>query len=154
MAKRKWPWVAGAVAVLALSATAAILLVRDPLLLPGDHGVTVYAVNDGISTELTERPGLVSRTIGMCDADTYYVESGDRKLCLVLNGPLGDVRATRSNGRVTVIAADAARLRTMATQDTGDPAAATTLVLMAGGPAALVPVAALADGQAVTVPAL
>ncbi|MEU4240491.1 hypothetical protein [Actinoplanes sp. NPDC026619] len=152
--KRRWPWVAGAVVLVALGATAALAVVRDPLLLPGDHELTVYAVNDGISTEVTKAPGLVGRVIGMCDADTYYAEQGDRKLCLVLNGPLGDVRATRKDGKVTVSAAEVARLRSMAAQDTGTPAPTTTLVLMSGKPAALIPVADLVDGQPASVPAL
>ena len=152
MAKRKWPWVAAAVVVVAAAAT--IWVVRDPLLLPGEHTVTVYARNDRISTEVNERPGLVGRALGRCDADTHYAEQGDRKLCLVLNGPLGEVRAGRKNGTVTVPATEVARLRAMAAQDTGTPEPTTTLVLMAGGPAALIPVADLTDGAAVSVPAL
>jgi len=152
MAKRKWPWVAGAVVVVAAAAT--VVAVRDPLLLPGDHKVKVYAVNDRISTEVTEGPGLVGRALGMCDGDTHYAEQGDRKLCLVLNGPLGEVRASRRDGKVTVAASETAKLTAMAAQDTGTPEPTTRLVLMAGGPAALIPVADLAGGAAVSVPAL
>jgi hypothetical protein len=152
--KRRWPWVVGAVVVVALGATAALAVVRDPLLLPGDHEVTVYAVNDGISGEVDKAPGLVGRTLGMCDADTYYAEQGGKKLCLVLNGPLGDVRASRKDGSVTVAASEIAKLRSMAAQDTGTPDATTTLVLMSGRPAALIPVGDLVEGQPVKVPEL
>lgn len=152
--KRRWPWVAGAVVLVALGATAALAVVRDPLLLPGDHDVTVYAVNDDITTEVTEAPGLLGRVLGRCDADSYYAEQGDRKLCLVLNGPLGDVRASRADGTVTVAASEVARLKEMAAQDTGAPKATTTLVLMSGKPAALIAVSDLVDGRPVTVPAL
>ena len=152
--RRKWPWVAGLIVVVALGAGAAVLLVRDPLRLPGEHDIDVYAVNDAISKQVTERPGFFARALGMCDADTYYAEDGDRKLCLVLNGPLGQVRATRSDGQVKVAADQVPKLKSMATQDTGTPQPTTTLVLMSGGPAALIPVADLADDTGVSVPAL
>jgi len=152
--KRRWPWVAGLVVVVALGAVAAFLLVRDPLRLPGKHDVEVYAVNDAISKQVTERPGFFARALGMCDADTYYAEDGDRKLCLVLNGPLGKVPASREDGQVKVAADQVPKLRSMAHQDTGTPQPTTTLVLMSGGPAALVPVASLADDTGVSVPAL
>ncbi|GAA0575591.1 hypothetical protein GCM10010172_70410 [Paractinoplanes ferrugineus] len=51
--KRGWPWVVGAVA---LGATAVLAVVRDPLLLPGDHEVTGYAVDDAISGEVDNAP--------------------------------------------------------------------------------------------------
>jgi hypothetical protein len=152
--KRRWPWAVAVVVVVALGATAGLLLVRDPLLLPGDHEVTVYAVNDDISTELSEPPGLIGRVLGMCDADSYYAEPGGRKMCLVLNGPLGDVRASRTDGTVTVAAGEVAKLKGMAAQDTGTPNPTTTLVLMSGKPAGLIPVGDLVDGRPVTVPAL
>ncbi|MCU7728986.1 hypothetical protein ODJ79_35185 [Actinoplanes sp. KI2] len=152
--RRRWPWVAGLIVVVALGAGAAVLLVRDPLRLPGEHDVDVYAVDDAVSEQVTEPPGFVGRALGMCDADTYYAEDGDRKLCLVLNGPLGQVRATRSSGQVKVAADQVAKLRSMAAQDTGTPQPTTRLVLMSGGPAALVAVADLAGDAAVSVPAL
>ena len=138
---------AAVIVVVALGATTAFLLVRDPLLLPGDHEVKVYALDDQISTEVAEPPGLLGRALGMCDADTYYAKDGDRKLCLVLDGPRGKVRASHKDGKVTVAAAEVPKLKGMA-QD------ATTLVLMSGGPAALIPVKDLAEGQPVTVTAL
>ncbi|MFI5892902.1 hypothetical protein ACIA5D_22600 [Actinoplanes sp. NPDC051513] len=152
--RRRWPWVVGLVVVVALGAGAAFLLVRDPLTLPGDHEVDVYAVNDDISTEVSEPPGLFGRALGMCDADTYYAKDGDRHLCLVLNGPLGTVRASRADGQVKVAGDQVAKLKTMAAQDTGTPKPTTTLVLMSGGPAALIPVAGLSGDAAVSVPAL
>jgi hypothetical protein len=152
--KRRWPWVVGAIVAVALGATAALAVVRDPLLLPGDHEVTVYALNDDISTELDQAPGLVGRVLGMCDADSYYAEQGGRNRCLVLNGPLGAVRASRTDGTVTVAAGDVAKLRSMAAQDTGAPQSTTTLVLMSGKPVALIAVGDLVDGQLVKAPAL
>ena len=152
--RRRWPWVAGLIVVVALGAAAAFLLVRDPLRLPGKHNVEVYAVNDAISKQVTERPGFFARALGMCDADTYYAEDGDRKLCLVLNGPLGKVPATRKDGQVKVAADQVPKLKSMAAQDTGAAQPTTTLVLMSGGPAALIAVADLADDAAVSVPAL
>jgi hypothetical protein len=152
--RRRWPWVVAVVVVVAVAAGAAFLLVRDPLTLPGDHEVDVYAVNDDISTEVSDPPNLLGRALGMCDADTYYAKDGDRHLCLVLNGPLGKVRASRSQGQVEVASDQVAKLRTMAAQDTGTPEPTTTLVLMSGGPAALIPVTGLAADGAVSVPAL
>ncbi|WP_157437506.1 hypothetical protein [Actinoplanes subtropicus] len=152
--RRKWPWVAGLILVVALGVGAAFLVVRDPLLLPGRHDVDVYAVNDAISKQVTKPPGFFARALGMCDADTYYAQDGDKKLCLVLNGPLGKVRAIREDGQVTVDADQVPKLKSMADQDTGAPGATTTLVLMSGGPAALIPVAGLADDAGVSVPAL
>jgi hypothetical protein len=142
------------VVVVALAGGAAFLLVRDPLTLPGEHEVDVYAVNDGISTVTADPPGFFGRALGMCDADTYYAKDGDRHLCLVLDGPLGKVTASRADGRVTVSKDQVAGLKSMAAQDTGTPEPTTTLALMSGGPAALIPVADLDEGAAVSVPAL
>ncbi|WP_433365479.1 hypothetical protein ACQPZX_35905 [Actinoplanes sp. CA-142083] len=152
--RRRWPWVVALVVVVALAGGAAFLLVRDPLTLPGDHEVDVYAVNDGISTEVSKPPGLFGRLLGMCDADTHYAKAGDRHLCLVLNGPLGTVRASREDGQVKVAKDQVASLKTMAAQDTGTPQPTATLVLMSGGPAALIPVADLSGDAPVSVPAL
>ena len=152
--RRKWPWVAGLAVVVALAAGAAFLLVRDPLRLPGDHEVEVYAVDDEISTEPAEPPGFMGRALGLCDADTYYAKDGDKHRCLVLDGPLGKIRASRDNGRVNVAADQVAKLRTMAAQDTGTPKPTTTLVLMSGGRAALIPVAGLGRDAPLSVPAL
>jgi hypothetical protein len=148
--RKKFTWAAGIFVVVALGATVSILVARDPLLLPGAHEVEVYGLDDQISGETDQAPGVVGKAIGMCDADTYYAEDGDRRLCLVLNGPLGTVRATRKDGQVTVDGADAARLKAMAVKEDGT----TTLVLMGGKPAALIPVATLTDGRSVSVRAL
>jgi hypothetical protein len=155
MASKRWLWTGGAVVLaIGLIATAGFLVIRDPLLIPGDHSVQVYALNDAISTEIDEPPGVVGRATGMCDSDSYYARDGDRMLCLVVNGPLGDTRASRADGTVTVAASEVGKLKQMAAQDTGTPAKTTTLVLMAGKPAALIPVTSLADGRPVKVPAL
>src|SRR4051794_7357827 len=51
MASRRWLMTGGAVVVaIGLIATAGFLVIRDPLLIPGDHHVQVYALNDEIST--------------------------------------------------------------------------------------------------------
>ncbi|GIM88711.1 hypothetical protein Ato02nite_005040 [Paractinoplanes toevensis] len=142
------------VAVVALGAAATLLVVRDPLLLPGKHEVTVYGLNDDISTEVDEAPGLLGRVLGMCDADSYYAEQDGRKRCLVLNGPLGDIEVSRKDGKVVIAAAEVTKLRSMATQDTGSPSPTTTLVLMSGKPAALVPVTDLVEGQPAKIAAL
>ncbi|MCO8276623.1 hypothetical protein M1L60_39200 [Actinoplanes sp. TRM 88003] len=142
--RRKLAWTGG---VLVLAAAVTLFLVKDPLTMPGSHRVEVYGLNEEISGETQDPPGFLGRTLGMCDADTYYAQDGDKKLCLVLNGPLGQVPAARKDGKVTVAAADVPKLRQLAGEDT-------TLVLMAGGPAAVIPVAALTDGQPVSVSAL
>jgi hypothetical protein len=144
--KRKWGVAGGVLAVVVLVAAAWIAIARDPLLLPGSHPLDVYAVDDAISGPATRTPGVIGRAIGMCDADAYYVEDGDQRLCLVLSGPLGAIRAKRSNGKVMVSADEAAKLKTMATQDTGSPTKTTRLILMGGTPLALIPVTELTDG--------
>jgi hypothetical protein len=144
MAKR---WVLGLVTVNVLVVVGAIWAIRDPLVIPGEHEVEVYTLDDRISPEVTEPPALLGRLLGRCDADSYYARDGDRKLCLVLDGPRGTVKARKKDGRVVVKAADVPRLRELAGQDT-------TIVLMAGGPAALIPVASLRDGQPVEANAL
>jgi hypothetical protein len=150
--RRKLLWAGG---IVVLGAAVTLFLVRDPAVArSGSHQVEVYGLNDAISGETQNPPDFFSRALGMCDADTYYAEDGDKKLCLVLNGPLGTVPASRQDGQVTVAAADVAALRRMAAQETGSPDPTTTLVLMDKGPAALIPVAGLVDGQPVTVSAL
>ncbi|MBM2623323.1 hypothetical protein JIG36_48290 [Actinoplanes sp. LDG1-06] len=146
--RRKWAWTAGILAAAVAAAAVTTAVVSDPLKLPGSHKVEVYAQDDAISGEAPEEPGFLGRTLGMCDADTYYAQDGDRKLCIVLSGPLGEVEASRKDGRVTVEPAEVAKLKAMTGPGT------TTLVLMGSGPAALIPVAGLAEGQAVNVRAL
>jgi hypothetical protein len=152
--KRRWPWVLGAVVLVALAAGATAFVVRDPLLLPGAHDVEVYAVNDDISTEVDDPPGWFGRLLGLCDADTHYAQAGGKHLCLVLNGPLGSVRASRRDGRITLEADATRKLQQLAAQDTGTPKATTRLVLMSGKPAAVIPVTDLATGTAMSVAAL
>ena len=134
---------------LALVAAGAAYVLVDPLQLPGTHEVEVYALDDELSQQVDEAPGPVGRTLGMCDGDTYYAEDGDRKLCLVLSGPIGTVRAERSGGRVTVAAGEVTKLRGLAGND---PAA--TLVLLSDRPAALVRTADLAGAAPLSVTAL
>jgi hypothetical protein len=144
--------VAAAVAVLA---GAGAVWWWNPLLVPGTHTMAVYALDDAPTRQVDGPPGFLGRLTGMCDADSYYVSDGDRHLCVVLNGPLGDVRASAKAGRVTVAAGEAARLRAMAAQDTGTPDPTTTLVLqLHGGPVAMIPVANLAPGRTVSATAL
>jgi hypothetical protein len=99
--RRRWPLVlaAGTGAILTTVATGAAYVVSHAGNRPlpgGIHTVEVYTVDDPISTVVApqDRPGIVGRFIGMCDADTYYMEVGGTGLCLVLNGSLGTVRAT------------------------------------------------------------
>jgi hypothetical protein len=151
--RAKWVRAGSLLLVSALVGTVGLILARDPLILPGSHQVEVYGLDDQVTEEVTEPPGLTDRLLGMCDADSFYAEDGGRRLCLVLNGPLGKVRASRHDGRVTVDVDAIAALRKMAGQDGGSQAV-TTLVLMTGKPAALVPVADLAAGRQVSVRAL
>jgi hypothetical protein len=147
--KRSRTW-AIVVLMVALGAAAAAAAWRDPLLLPGDHTVAVYAVNDNLSGPADREPGVLGRLLGMCDGDSYYVRAAGRTVCLVLSGPLGEVRAGRTGATVTVPAADAAALRRMATKDTGSPDPTTRLVLRRfGRPVAIVAVADIADDSPV-----
>lgn len=152
--RRGRAWAIVVLLVVVLGAAAAAVVWRWPMLLPGTHTVSVYAVDDGVSGAAVKEPGLLSRLLGFCDADTYYVADGRTRLCLVLNGPLGEVRASRHGGRITVHAADVPTLRTIAHQDTASPVTTTRLALVAHRrPVAIIPVAGLAgtgpiDGNA------
>ncbi|MCY1142349.1 hypothetical protein OWR29_30500 [Actinoplanes sp. Pm04-4] len=141
--RRKLLW-AGGVAVLAL------FLVRVPSTAPASDQVEVYGINDEISGEVQHPPGFLGRLLGMCDADTYYAEAGDKKYCLVLNGPSGTVKVSRRDGTVTVAADDVPRLRRYGAED----AQWTTLLLMGDDPVAMIPIADLTEGRPVTVSAL
>ena len=59
----------------------------------------IYAVDDSVSSVVApeDRPGPIGRMIGMCDGDTIYIESEGTGMCLVLNGPLGDVSVQGSD---------------------------------------------------------
>lgn len=136
--------------VLAL-AVATVVLLRDPLRLPGSHQVTVYAVNDSLSGETDHPPGLFGRVTGRCDAGSYYyARDAGHNLCLALDGPLGHVRARRHRGRVTLPGGEVAALSGMARKN----AHTTMLCLMSGRPAALIPVTDLAGDRDITVSAL
>jgi hypothetical protein len=138
------------VLVVVLGAAAGVVAWRYPLLLPGDHTVEVYAVDDAISGPADRAPGPLGRVLGMCDGDSFYVRVGGGAMCLVLSGPPGEVRARRSGTAVIVPAADTAALRAMAARDTGTPEPATRLVLRRfGRPVAIVAVADIADGAPV-----
>jgi hypothetical protein len=143
------------VLVVVLGAAAGLVLWRRPLLLPGSHTVEVYAVNDALSGPPDHQPRLLARLLGMCDTDSYYVRDGNTRLCLVLSGPLGEVKARRTGRTVTVAPADAASLKQMATTDTGSPEPTTRLALRANGrPVAIVAVADIAAGAPVSATAL
>lgn len=115
----------------------------------GVHTVQVYTVDDEISTVVApkDRPGTIGRFIGMCDADTYYMEVGGTGYCLVLNGSLGTIRATGTPAGARLDAGQAAKARDIVRQDQG----ATRVVLeYDGGWAGLVTVADLTAGGPVT----
>jgi hypothetical protein len=139
-----------AVLVAALGVAASVVTWRRPLLLPGDHTVAVYAVNDDLSGPADREPGVLGRLLGMCDGDSYYIRAAGGATCLVLSGPLGEVRARRTGTTVTVPASDAAALRRMAAQDTGSSEPTTQIVLRRfGRPVAMVAVTDIADGTPV-----
>jgi hypothetical protein len=115
----------------------------------------VYAVDDTISGPAEHEPGALGRVLGMCDGDSFYVRGDGSAMCLVLSGPLGEVRARRTGTAVLVPAPDAAALRAMAARDTGSPDPATRLVLRRfGRPVAIIAVADIADGAPVRASAL
>jgi hypothetical protein len=152
--KRSRIW-AIVVLVAALGAAGAVVAWRYPLLLPGDHTIKVYAVNDNLSGPADREPGVLGRLLGMCDGDSFYARAGGSAMCLVMSGPLGEVQGRRTGATVTVPAADAAALRAMAAQDTGSPDPTTRLVLRRfGRPIAIVAVTDIADGAPVRATAL
>jgi hypothetical protein len=157
--RRRWPLVlaAGTGAILTSVATAAAYVVSHAGNRPlpgGIHTVEVYTVDDPISTVVApqDRPGIVGRFIGMCDADTYYMEVGGTGLCLVLNGSLGTVRATGTPDGVRLDADQAAKVRAIVGQDERDTPERTTRVVLKydDGWAGLIKVADLGTGGPVT----
>jgi hypothetical protein len=147
MAAKRRIWTA-AILVVAVGTAAGLVAWRKPLLLPGNHTASVYAVDEAISKQVEHAPGFFGRLLGQCDADTAYVEDGDTKMCLVLSGPLGRVQVRRDGSTVVVTATGAAELKAMAGQDTGAPGPTTRLVLKTNGrPVAIVPVAGLTEGR-------
>ncbi|MFI6076244.1 hypothetical protein ACIA5C_32330 [Actinoplanes sp. NPDC051343] len=157
--RRRWPLVlaAGAGAVLTTAATGAAYVVSHAGNRPlpaGVHTVEVYTVDDAISTVVApkDRPGVVGRFLGMCDADTYYVEAGGTGLCLVLNGSLGSVRATGTAQGARLDAGQAAEVRDIVRQDERGAEEPDTRVVLKydDGWAGLVKVADLEAGGPVT----
>src|SRR4051794_36854006 len=67
---------AGAAAITVAPAGAYVLShAGNKPLPPGVHAVQVYTVDDATSTVVpaADRPGVLGRFIGMCDADSYYI---------------------------------------------------------------------------------
>jgi hypothetical protein len=155
-ARRRRRWLTGLVVAAAGVTTVAtgaayVMAHRGNEPLPsGVHPVEVYTVDDAISTVVppADRPGK----LGMCDADTYYVEVRGTGLCLVLNGSLGTVRATGTGHGVELDAGQAATVRDIVhREDRGNPEPATRVMLgYDGGWAGLVEVADLDAGGPVT----
>jgi len=120
----------------------------------GVHPVKVYTVEDSISTVVApkDRPDTLGRFIGMCDADSYYMEVDGTGLCLVLNGSLGTVPATGTPRGPVLAAGDAARVRDIVRRnDRGNPEKSTRVVLeYDGGWAGLISVSDLNAGGPVT----
>ena len=112
----------------------------------------IYTVVDSISTTVApaDRPGVVGRLIGMCDADTYYVTYGDNAECVVLNGSLGDVEVTDG---LTIEPSGAAKITDLVRRDDlaqGDREKSTRVVLEDNaGPVAIVSLSDLRNGRAV-----
>jgi hypothetical protein len=147
-----------AVGLVAITAATAVVYVGshagNEALPDGVHTVQVFTVDDAVSTVVApaDRPGALGRFLGMCDADSYYMEVGADGLCLVLNGSLGDVRATGTGGGAQLDAAEAAKVRDIVRrEDAGSPEPSTRVVLgYDGGWAGLVDVADLNEGGPVT----
>jgi hypothetical protein len=113
----------------------------------GVHQVEIYTVEDDISTVVpaADRPGAVGRFIGMCDADSYYMEVDGSGLCVVLNGSLGTVPATGTAQGVKLDAATAARVRDIVRRDDAGNQQQSTRVVLGydGGWAGMIRVADL-----------
>jgi hypothetical protein len=141
---------AGAVGITVATAGAYVVSHAGNEPLPaGVHTVEVYTVDDAISTVFApgDRPGVAGRFLGMCDADTYYVEVDGGGWCVVLNGSLGTVRATGTPDGVQLGADEAAKARDLVRAD-GE---ATRVVLgYEDGWAGMVQVADLNRGGPVT----
>jgi hypothetical protein len=111
----------------------------------------VYNVIDSLSSTVApaDRPGLVGKMFGMCDADTYYVTYGDNAECVVLNGSLGDVRVTG----LTIAPAEAARVADLVRREDqalGGKENSTRAILEDDhGPVAIVSLSDLRNGRAV-----
>jgi hypothetical protein len=146
--------VAGAGATTAATGAAYVVSHSHNQPLPaGVHTVKVYTVDDAISTVVkpADRPGVVGRFIGMCDADTYYVEVNGTGLCVVLNGSLGTIQATGGKHDVELSAAQAVKLRDIVQRaDSGSEKSTRVVLSYDDGLAGLVKVADLTGGGPVT----
>jgi len=147
MNKQRWILGAAVVFVVAAAGCDAQFSVAD-----GPQTLHVYTVDDSISTTVApaDRPGMVGRLIGMCDADTYYVTYGDNAECVVLNGSLGDVQVADG---LTIRPSDAARIADLVGRDDqAQGGAASTRVVLEdnAGPVAIVSMSDLRTGRAVT----
>ncbi|MFF5288086.1 hypothetical protein [Paractinoplanes globisporus] len=158
---RRRPWliglavVAGVIGIAAATGCAYVVThAGNKALPPGLHTVEVYTVDDAISTVVpaADRPGTVGRFIGMCDADSYYIEVDGGGQCVVLNGSLGTVQATGTRDGVALTAAEAAKVRDLVRRADGDTPEPATRVLLGydDGWAGLVKVADLDAGGPVT----
>jgi hypothetical protein len=153
---RRWLTVLGAIVVTTAATAAAYVVAHsgNTPCSPGVHTVEIYTVVDEISTVVpaADRPGVLGRFIGMCDADTYYVEVDGAGLCLVLNGSLGTAQVTSTGTGVELSAPEAAKVRDIVRRDDqGDPQASTRVLLgYDDGWAGLVKVADLNAGGPVT----
>jgi hypothetical protein len=120
----------------------------------GVHTVKVYTVVDDVSTVVApeDRPGVIGRFIGMCDADSYYMEVNGGGLCMVLNGSLGTVKATGTAHGAVLSAGDAAKVRDIVRRDDRGASEKSTRVVLEydEGWAGLVKVSDLSAGGPVT----
>jgi hypothetical protein len=140
---------AGAVGITVATAAAYVVSHTGNEPLPaGVHTVEVYTVDDAISTVFAsgDRPGVAGRFLGMCDADTHYVEVDGAGLCVVLNGSLGRIDVTATDRGVEISADQAAKARAIV----GTEGSTRVLLGYDGGWAGMVDVADLNAGGPVT----
>jgi hypothetical protein len=147
----------GAGALVTTAATGAAYVVThagNQPMTSGTRTVQIYTVDDSISTVVApaDRPGVIGRFIGMCDADSYYMEVDGGGNCMVLNGSLGTVRATGTAHGVVLGAAEAAKVRDIVGRDDRGASGQSTRVVLEydDGWAGLLRVADLNTGGPVT----
>jgi hypothetical protein len=157
--RRRWLMVLamGAGAVATTVATGAAYVVShagNQPMTSGTHTVKIYTVDEAISTVVApqDRPGVIGRFVGMCDADTYYMEVDGSGRCMVLNGSLGTAKATGTAHGVELSAAEAAKVRDIVRRDDRGATEQSTRVVLeySDGWAGLVTVADLNAGGPVT----
>jgi len=146
----------GAAAWIAVGAAAAVasgiggyqLLLADHGFPSGTHPVAVYTVVD----ELTTSGAGGNHLLGMCDADTYYIEVDGAELCVVLNGSLGTVPANGTDDGIVLDPAAVTAVQGMVRQADASGPDRTTQVLLEykGSPVAVVSAASVAAGGTVT----